>query len=63
MDDVYHCNIEKPFNEIQQLNERYSIMNSQLEVYLARDEEEPTLKSDGGEGKCAFISNYLLVSI
>jgi hypothetical protein len=37
MDDVYCCNIKKLFHEIQQLNERYSIMNIQLKVYLARD--------------------------
>ncbi len=63
MADVYCCNIKKLFNEIQQLNKRYSIMNSQLSVYLARDEEEPTLKSEDEEGKCAFVSIYLLVAI
>ncbi len=54
MDDVYHCNIKKLFDEIRQLGKR---------VYSARDEEETTLKSEGEEGKCAFASLYLLVSI
>jgi hypothetical protein len=54
MDDVYCCNIEKLLNEIWQLGER---------VYSARDEEEPTLKSEGEEGKCAFVSIYLLVFV
>ena len=47
MDDVYHCNIKKLFNEIQQLGKR---------VYSARNEEEPTIKSEDEEGKCAFVS-------
>jgi hypothetical protein len=44
MDDVYCCNIKKLFNEIQKFNERYSTMNSQLKVYLARDERNQPSK-------------------
>ncbi len=33
MDDVYHCNAKKLFDEILQLNESYSTTNSKLKVY------------------------------